>query len=91
MGSLGESDAEKGGLNSLTYASPPKWECPPGPIGKSTGFIGIEAWQCLYREKSKQKLSLIQNNSKYIKRPSSFISVKVVAPGFANKAFNCTV
>ena len=29
MGSLGESDAEKGGLNSLTYTSPPEWECPP--------------------------------------------------------------
>jgi hypothetical protein len=29
MGSLGESDAEKGGLNSPTYASHLKWECPP--------------------------------------------------------------
>ena len=29
-GSLGDSDAEKGGLLSLTYASPPEWDCPPG-------------------------------------------------------------
>ena len=28
-GSLGDSDAEKGGLLSLTYASPPEWDCPP--------------------------------------------------------------
>ena len=28
MGSLGDSDAENGGLCSLTYASPLKWECP---------------------------------------------------------------
>ena len=30
-GSLGDSDAEKGGLLSLTYASPPEWDCPPPP------------------------------------------------------------
>ena len=30
MGSMGDSDAEKGGLLSLTYASPPEWDCPPG-------------------------------------------------------------
>ena len=29
MGSMGDSDAEKGGLLSLTYASPPEWDCPP--------------------------------------------------------------
>ena len=29
-GSLGDGDAEKGGLLSLTYASPPEWDCPPG-------------------------------------------------------------
>ena len=29
MGSVGDSDAEKGGLLSLTYASPPEWDCPP--------------------------------------------------------------
>ena len=29
MGSLGESDAEKWGLNSLTYAPPPEWGPPP--------------------------------------------------------------
>ena len=28
MGSMGDSDAEKGGLLSLTYASPPEWDCP---------------------------------------------------------------
>ena len=28
-GSLGDSDAEKGGLLSLTCASPPEWDCPP--------------------------------------------------------------
>ena len=26
---MGDSDAEKGGLLSLTYASPPEWDCPP--------------------------------------------------------------
>ena len=31
MGSMGDSDAEKGGLLSLTYASPPEWDCPPPP------------------------------------------------------------
>ena len=30
MGSMGDSDAEKGGLLSLTYASPPEWDSPPG-------------------------------------------------------------
>ena len=30
MGSMGDSDAEKGGLLSLIYASPPEWDCPPG-------------------------------------------------------------
>ena len=29
MGSLGEDDGKIGGLNSLTYISPPEWECPP--------------------------------------------------------------
>ena len=29
MGSMGDSDAEKGGLLSLTYTSPPEWDCPP--------------------------------------------------------------
>ena len=29
MGSLGDSGAENGGLNSPTYAALPKWECPP--------------------------------------------------------------
>ena len=29
MGSLDDSGAENGGLNSPTYAAPPKWECPP--------------------------------------------------------------
>ena len=28
MGSMGDGDAEKGGLLSLTYASPPEWDCP---------------------------------------------------------------
>ena len=28
MGSLGDSGAENGGLNSPTYVAPPKWECP---------------------------------------------------------------
>ena len=33
MGSLGDSDnSENGGLNSPTYAAPPKWECPPTGI-----------------------------------------------------------
>ena len=32
MGSMGDSDAEKGGLLSLTYASPPEWDCPPPGI-----------------------------------------------------------
>ena len=35
MGSMGDSDAEKGGLLSLTYASPPEWDCPPGGGGSS--------------------------------------------------------
>ena len=26
---MGASDAEKGGLLTLTYASPPEWDCPP--------------------------------------------------------------
>ncbi len=26
MGSLGDGDAKNGGLNSLTYVSPPEWE-----------------------------------------------------------------
>ena len=34
MGSMGDSDAEKGGLLSLTYASPPEWDCPPPPPGR---------------------------------------------------------
>ena len=29
---MGDSDAEKGGLLSLTYASPPEWDCPPGLV-----------------------------------------------------------
>ena len=36
-GSLGDSDAEKGGLLSLTYASPPEWDCPPPPPGVKVG------------------------------------------------------
>ena len=36
MGSMGDSDAEKGGLLSLTYASPPEWDCPPPPPGLET-------------------------------------------------------
>ena len=31
MGSMGDSDAEKGGLLSLTYASPPDGTAPPPP------------------------------------------------------------
>ena len=41
MGSLGESDAEKGGLNSPTYASHLKWECPPPP-GSCTTKVWVE-------------------------------------------------
>ena len=42
MGSMGDSDAEKGGLLSLTYASPPEWDCPPPGIethGKLSGVF----------------------------------------------------
>ncbi len=28
IGSLSESDAKNGGLNSLTYVSPPEWDYP---------------------------------------------------------------
>ena len=31
MGSLGDSGAVNGGLNSPTYVAPPKWECPLPP------------------------------------------------------------
>ena len=39
MGSMGDSDAEKGGLLSLTYASPPEWDCPPGTCPPSKQFL----------------------------------------------------
>ena len=35
IGVLGEGDAENGGLNNLTYVSPPEWEPHPSP-GKTT-------------------------------------------------------
>ena len=42
MGSMGDSDAEKGGLLSLTYASPPEWDCPPGFCNLLTTFcVGL--------------------------------------------------
>ena len=38
-GSLGDSDAEKGGLLSLTYASPPECDCPPRAKIKKIGMF----------------------------------------------------
>ena len=45
MGSMGDSDAEKGGLLSLTYASPPEWDCPRGPYHKIYWVaVGLKSW-----------------------------------------------
>ena len=35
---MGDSDAEKGGLLSLTYASPPEWDSPPPRASDSIKF-----------------------------------------------------
>ena len=41
---MGASDAEKGGLLTLTYTSPPEWDCPPpwarGPGGCRPYAVG---------------------------------------------------
>ena len=41
MGSMGDSDAEKGGLLSLTYASPPEWDCPPPGICRASYDMSV--------------------------------------------------
>ena len=40
MGSMGDSDAEKGGLLSLTYASRPEWDCPPRDPNTFVDLVG---------------------------------------------------
>ena len=47
---MGDSDAEKGGLLSLTYASPPEWDCPhPGCLCRSFRFMLITTARCVER------------------------------------------
>ena len=46
-GSLGEGDAKNGGLKSLTYASPPEWECsPPAYTYSNWGIIQSYRSKC---------------------------------------------
>ena len=58
MGSLGDSDAEKGGLLSLTYASPPEWDCPPPPDSHQSGTDKSTGKNTFFDLKTGKKLSV---------------------------------
>ena len=63
MGSMGDSDAEKGGLLSLTYASPPEWDCPPPPPGKLQQSVHFQSHNA--SEKDNQRNIMDQQYSFY--------------------------
>ena len=49
MGSMGDSDAEKVGLLSLTYASPSRMELPPPPGAQTCSILYSDAVYFKYK------------------------------------------